>query len=378
MYISSLSLTSYRNFESVKVVLPPGLVVLTGANGQGKSNLLEAVYLLSISKSYRTNAERELVHWSGQRAAMDSVETMTQTIVAAEVEQSDRRLRIVAGLRLAPSESAGGLQVHKQIRVNGVVTSASALVGQMNAVLFTATDVDLVLGSPSGRRRFLDILISQVDRAYLRALQRYQRVLSQRNHLLRLLREGRASVTELTFWDQEMVREGAAIIARRADVIDRLSPLAARAYRALAGGERLAIGYEPSAAADHLEPLIAGQRPHEIRAGVTVAGPHRDDLGLAVDGMPASSYASRGQARTLALALRLAEASFLKEERREGPILLLDDVLSELDLHRRRRVLEEAAGYEQAIVTTAEPALLDSTAVAPAATLTLEGGTVSH
>ena len=378
MYLSRLALTNYRNFQHLELNLPPGLVFLLGANAQGKTNLLEAAYLLAIAKSYRTNVERELIQWSAQKLpgkpGIPVPQGGEQTIVSGEVEQQEGRLRVIVGLRVVSEEGAGGALVQKQIRVNGVATSAAGLVGCVNAVLFTTTDVDLIQGSPAQRRRFLDILISQVDRAYLRTLQRYQRVLSQRNHLLRLIREGRSAPDDLDYWDSELVKEGSLLVARRDQVVQRLGPLAMQADRGLAGDEELSVAFQPSVPVGDLAGALASQRQAEIKAGMTLVGPHRDDLAVAVDGMPAAAYASRGQARTIALALRLAEAVFLREERREEPVLLLDDVLSELDPQRRQRVLEEAASYQQALVTTAEPALVRDAPVRPSAVFLVRQG----
>ncbi len=379
MYLSHLALTNYRNFSSLDLGLPPGLVLIVGGNGEGKTNLLEAVYLLAIAKSYRTNVEREMVHWSAQKAAEaggDAASAVQQTIVSGEVPQREGRLRVVVGLRIASGEGVGGALVQKQVRVNGAPTTATGLVGHVNAVLFSAADIDLVLGSPGQRRRFLDILISQVDRTYLRGLQRYQRVLSQRNHLLRWIRDGRSAESELDFWDEALSTEGAAIVARRDVVVRRLSPLTTESYLGLAAGEQISVAYHPSVQAEDLAAAVSAQRAEEIRAGMTTLGPHRDDVVLTIGDMPAATYASRGQARTIAFALRLAEATFLREERKEEPILLLDDVLSELDPERRHRVLEEASGYQQALVTTAEPALIADAPVEPTAVLTVRRGAV--
>jgi DNA replication and repair protein RecF len=373
LYLSHLALTNYRNFNRLELDMPSGLVFVVGANAQGKSNLLEAAYLLALAKSHRTNTERELVSWSAQPEGDAPVEG---TLITGEVEQREGRLKVVIALRVLPREGVGGALVHKQIRVNGAVTSAVGLVGRITAVLFTASDIELVLGAPSGRRRFLDILISQVDRGYLRTLQRYQRVLSQRNHLLRMVRDGRGMPDELDFWDVELVKEGSAVVARRREVMEHLAPLAVEAYARLSGGEDMTVAFQPSAAAEELSDALAGQRREEVKAGMTLVGPHRDDLVLHVGEMAASTYASRGQARTIALGLRLAEAAFLQRERREGPVLLLDDVLSELDTGRRRQVLEEAAKYEQAVVTAAEPALISDAPVAPSATFMLRDGNV--
>ena len=363
MYISHLRLTNYRNFTDLSLKLPPGLVVLSGANAQGKTNLLEAAYLLAIAKSYRTNVERELISWATQKTPEAGTAGMEQTIVDGEVERRDDTVRVIVGLHASSFTGAGGALVSKRIKVNGGSTSASGLVGWVNAVLFTASDIELVYGSPSQRRRFLDILLSQVDRSYLRTLQRYQRVLTQRNHLLRLIREGRASGEELGFWNGELLREGTSLIIHRGDAVDRLAPLTAHAYGALSNGEELSMKFRPSLHSEQFEQSLAERKNEEIRAGMTLAGPHRDDLEINLNGMPAGTYSSRGQARSIALGLRLAEAIFLKEQRDDEPVLLLDDVLSELDSYRRQSVLEEAAGYQQALVTTAEPALIgDSTA----------------
>jgi len=379
VYLSRLSLTNYRNFRSLDLRLPLGLVFIVGDNAQGKSNLLEAAYLLAIAKSYRTNAERELVSWEAQRpSATPGAQEADQTIVSGEVEQVNGKLRVIVGLRVVSDEGAGGALVQKQVRVNGVAVGAAALVGRVNAVLFAATDIELVYGPPAGRRRFLDILISQVDRGYLRTLQRYQRVLTQRNHLLRLVREGHSAPEELDFWDAELVKEGAALVTRRAQVVELLTPLTAQSYRSLAGAEELSLVFLPSATAEQLAESLAGRRATEIAAGVTLSGPHRDDIGVSIDGMPAGTYASRGQARTVALALRLAEAAFLRMERREEPILLLDDVLSELDPERRRRVVKEAAGYQQALVTAADPLLMQDIPVKASAVFVVRKGEVGQ
>ena len=380
MYLSHLALTNYRNFRHLEIDLPPGLVLLLGANAQGKTNLLEAAYLLAIAKSYRTNVERELIHWSAQKPSewLDSPGSpaVEQTIINGDVQQREGRLRVIVGLRVVSEEGAGGALVQKQIRLNGVATSSAGLVGCVNAVLFSAADIDLVQGAPAQRRRFLDILISQVDRPYLRTLQRYQRVLTQRNGLLRLIREGRSAPKELDFWDGELVKEGSPLVARRDQVVQRLAPLAMRAYRTLAADEELSVAFQPSVAAGALADTLLAQRNTETKAGMTLAGPHRDDVGVAISGVPAGAYASRGQARTIALALRLAEAAFLKEERREEPILLLDDVLSELDPQRRHRVLEEASSYQQTLVTAAEPALVADAPVHPSGVFSMGQGRV--
>jgi DNA replication and repair protein RecF len=269
--------------------------------------------------------------------------------------------------------------VQKYVRVNGVARRTSELVGEINAVMFGAPDLDLVLGTPAVRRRYLDILISQIDRTYLMALQRYQRVLSQRNHLLKSMRASRAKPGELDFWDDELAAAGGRIMARRVETVLKISQEAAPVYRELSGGGAvLQIIYRPSVAIEReasagesgrtvseedlvrsLKSSMELQRDRELAQGFTVSGPHRDDLQMLLDDMDAAMFASRGECRTAVLAMKLAEASFLKERRGQEPILLLDDVLSELDEARRSHVLERAGQYQQCFLTTTDVDQID-------------------
>ena len=216
---------------------------------------------------------------------------------------------------------------------------------------------------PRGRRRYLDILISQADPLYLRGLQRYQRVVQQRNQLLRVLREGRANAEELEFWNDELAREGAAVTQRRREAMKLLSSLCAQHHRELTEeGEELRMEYRPSVdlgdslseTESRFRQALSAFRQRELATSMTVVGPHRDDFKLLVNGMDMGTFASRGQARTLALTLRLAEVAYLAAVRGQGPIVLLDDVLSEMDAGRRRRVLEKVVQYQQVLITTTD------------------------
>ena len=229
----------------------------------------------------------------------------------------------------------------------------------------TVTLSTLNADSPSVRRRYLNILISQTDREYLGAIQRYERVVRQRNHLLRQIRDGAARVNELTFWDDELVKEGRQIVARRLDTVYALSRGASPMYAGLSSrGEELAMSYKPNVGlapgvsgediAEALREKLGERRRLELARGMTMTGPHRDDIALTLDGMDAAAFASRGQTRTAVLALKLAEAAYLKERRGQEPVILLDDVLSELDEARREQTLTHARQYHQAIITTAD------------------------
>ena len=374
MRVRRLQLADYRNFPRLDFSLPSGPVVIVGGNAQGKSNLLEAVYLLSTMRSSRADSDGELI----RRQAVQIAGTPPLARLVAEVEGHSGSLRlemvIVArggDLGSPAARPAGVPRANKVVRVNGVARRLADAVGQLNAVLFTAHDMEVVDGPPSLRRRYLDITISQVDRGYLRALQRYAKVVLQRNHLLKRVQEGSARREELAFWNQELVREGSYIIRARALTVASLGPVAAAAHAALTEGEEeLTLGYQPQlgGAVDGLRAASLSQGElaaafaqvmgqwggREIGAGVSLLGPHRDDLLFHLNGISAATFASRAQQRTIALALRLAEARYLLERRGESPVLLLDDVLSELDGQRRAAVLAAIADYEQVLVTATD------------------------
>ena len=359
-----MELTNFRNYKGLQLDLPPGMVLLYGGNGQGKTNILESIYLLAVVKSPRASSDRDLV----RREALERGE---HSQVSAVVQRDGVPLRVIIGLQRATvadapapagaTEPLGGA-IQKQVRVNGAPRRVSDLVGEVNAVLFTAQDMGIVLGPPSSRRRYVDILISQVDNRYLRLLQKYQQVMSQRNQLLKAVRDGRSQPGELEFWDGELVEAGAYIMQRRAGTVSAVAALAAPLHEELSGGgEELRIVYSPSVGGDAderdlgdaMREALKRSRPREIAQGFTAVGPHRDDLLMLLDGLDVGSTASRGQCRTLVLALKLAEASFLRDERGQEPVLLLDDILSELDASRRARVLDRAGLYQQCFLTAA-------------------------
>jgi DNA replication and repair protein RecF len=285
---------------------------------------------------------------------------------------------------------AKGLVASKRFKLNGVPKRASDVVGAITAVLFTTDDMALVKGAPSGRRRYLDVMLSQVDHHYLRALQRYTKVITQRNALLKRILDGAARPAELAYWDEELSRDGAAILMTRAAAVAQLAGDAAATHARLSGErEQLALAYEPrfsdawpaariieagpAAVAAALLDKLHATHPRDIAAGVTLTGPHRDDLSMTLGGEPASSFASRGQQRTAALALRLAEAQLLHARSGERPILLLDDVLSELDESRRTSVLA-AIDADQVWITSADPDRFDAAFVATAQTWRVANG----
>lgn len=361
MYLTNLTLLNFRTYRNLELELPPGLVVIHGDNGQGKSNLLEAVYMLAITKSPRTETERSMISFA---ALEETPYTRLRGAVQLE-DNSTTQIQIDMALlgKGNPNLGQRASTFQKRIRVNGVPRPAFQALGTLTAVLFSAEDINLVSGPPSGRRRFLDVLISQVDPDYLYCLQRYQQVVTQRNHLLRTIAEGRASTDELSFWDMKLCAEGAFIVSRRREVVEFLSLATTPTYASLSDHqENLVIQYTPSinceGPQDHvaacMQEHLKGLRQRELKSGHSLVGPHRDDLRLLVNGIDLGVYGSRGQARTLALALRLAEARFLASSREEEPVLLLDDAFSELDSRRRAQVMEAASQTKQTLLTAVD------------------------
>lgn len=365
MYLARLRLSNFRNYARLDFTPKAGVTLIHGQNAQGKSNLLEAIYLLATTRPAR-GSDAELIRW--QAAA----EGFGVARVNGEAER--KAGPVTVDITVAPREEngsderRGGSRATKRLKVNGVARRASDVIGQIAAVLFTASDIDLITGPPASRRRYLDITISQTDPIYVRALQRYQRVLLQRNTLLRRIEEGKGRADELSFWDEQLVREGAQIMHTRQLTMAALEIAAREAHSSLSGGrERLTVAYapqtplpdEPSPALGEIETrLRAGlraQQRREIALGQTLVGPHRDDLQFSLDGVLVSAFGSRAQQRTAALALRLAETAFLTSADRDPPLLLLDDIFSELDETRRAAVLGALGGAEQVFVTTAEP-----------------------
>ena len=384
MPLSRLRLSNFRNLAEVDLEIPAGASVYFGDNAQGKTALMEAVYILAIARSFRAENERELVSFGATR---DGELAIVEGVVE-DPEDDTARQRVIVGYRVSESTAASGpgYRVSKEIRVNRIRRTAGELVGLVHAVLFSAVDIELVQGPPSARRRFLDILISQADAAYLKSLQRYQQVMRQRNRLLRMRREGRAAADEMEYWDGELVKEGAWLTWRRHEVMESLTPAFTGHHQDLSvPDEELHLRYRPSVPVspeaegmeDNYRAELRDTARREQATAATAVGPHRDDFDISVNGVDMRAFASRGQARTLALALRLAEAETLSAARGTGPLLLLDDALSEMDASRRVRVLEKASVYPQVMITTTDPEQVSGFFGASAAYFRVDGGRIA-
>jgi DNA replication and repair protein RecF len=347
MYLERLELIDFRNHPAVAMDLSPGPSVLVGPNGVGKTNVLEAVGYLATLGSHRPGQESSLV-----RVGADAA------IVRASAAQAGRTILI--DLEIRPGAGLRG-------RVNRApVPRARDLLGMVRATLFAPEDLAIVRGDPEERRRFLDALAVQRLPRYSAIRQDYERVLRQRNSLLRSA-GGRvpsgAGLATLDVWDEKLANAGAELWAERVRVVEAIRPLAERAYQDLAsqpdpvemvyvssvlGTE--ALNPDPPALAKAARERLLTDRSREVERGITLSGPHRDDLALTLRGLPARTHASHGEAWSLALAFRLAAHHLLANEGEE-PILLLDDVFAELDRRRREQLVDLAMAVEQSIIT---------------------------
>ncbi len=343
MHVRRLCLANFRNYEMLEMHPGPGLNVLVGENGQGKSNLLEAIYMLATTKSFRAMRDTEVIK-NGAREAVAfgeiAFDDMPSRDLEVTVHSTDR----------------------KSARINGAKASrAIDLIGSLNAVFFGALDLRLVNGEPSARRRYVDLAVAQTSPAYCTDLAGYKRSVDHRNRVLREMRDNPGVDMGLEVWDDQMVRYGSPVVVRRTSFASELSGLAAEAHGTLSGGrEALNVRYVPSVScpASDVEVVsaafmeeLARVRESEIRRGSSLVGPHRDDIRFTVNGMEARSFASQGQQRTVVLGLKIAEMMFMEARCGRPPVMLLDDVMSDLDDERRARLLQRVRGRCQTFVT---------------------------
>lgn len=357
MIVEQLGLKDFRNYAEADVTLSAGANVFVGRNGQGKTNLVEAVAYLATLGSHRVSSDAPLV-----RDGMDAA------IVRARLAHGERSVLLELQLNRQGANKA---------RVNGVNVRTTELPRYAQVVLFAPEDLQIVRGDPSSRRRFADQLIVQRIPRMAAVLADYDRVLRQRSALLKSARARGVrgdALSTLDVWDDKLVTLGTEVIEARLALASDLSEPVARAYAAIAGADhdpRLAWalsvgGGDPEEGeatdgagssaplADQFRAALAARRPAELERGLTLVGPHRDDLVLKVRGLPVKGYASHGESWSVALALRLASAELLRAESRLGdPVLILDDVFAELDAGRRARLADLVGGYEQVIVTSA-------------------------
>ena len=352
MRVTGAGLEDVRSYATAEIVLARGITALIGPNGAGKTNVLEAIHLAARGDSPRAHDDTELVRWGA-----------TTGRVRVDIERAEGRRRIELVL-FAPPE--GERRRPRRYLLDGAGKRAEDAAGELVVVAFFPEDVELLGAAPSARRRYLDAMLGQVERAHRRETREYQRVIEQRNALLRAAREELVlPEDELAFWDRELVRLASSISLRRAQLARELAgPFrAATARFAAAAGLELAYGGQVSGEsvderAAQYERLLREKRERERWQGTTLVGPHRDDLLVTSDGRALPTFASRGEHRSAVLALKIAEAEWLASRVGEEPVFLLDDVLSELDPGRREALAAAIPEDAQALLTAATPTAL--------------------
>ena len=381
MMLDGISIQGLRSYAALDAAFGPGPQLIVGPNAAGKTTLLEAIVLLAWGRSHRTSTDGELVRWGSEFARIEG-RAGPETIEVALVRPPGSGVAS-ASVGTTPAETRGrsgtttGSGARKRIRVNGVARRAAGLIGLLRTVVFAPEEMLLVIGAPGLRRAALDQLAMQRSPAYARDLAAYTRTLQQRNSLLRAIREEQAGRDELRFWDAAFLDAGGAIVAERLRLLKDLGEPVAQAHAEIApeeaGAARLELGYVTNAPAapgesprDALERRLRETADKEIWNGSTLVGPHRDDLVFRLDGRDLAGFASRGQQRTAILAFKLAELDLLTALDGRPPLLLLDDVFSELDPDRRAHLVRRIAGLPQAFVTTTTADDLDRELVAAA------------
>lgn len=351
MQLTHLELSNHRNIQHAVLEPDPHLTVICGPNGQGKTNLLESIWLLTGGKSFRGSKDIELIRRGEEFSVIEGSFLTTD---------SEKNIRLTVGTKT--SQRPG-----RTARLNGSDQGrAASLAGNFQAVVFEPDLLSLVKGGPEGRRRFLDAALCQIYRPYLVALRRYMRLVAQKNALLKAYEITRDAHLVLEAYDQQLVQYGSQIMRHRLDFLNRLAPVATKNYREIShGAEELELRYlactppgeqqSVQVSEDALAARLHGVRQNELRAGYCLAGPHREDIEILLDGQPARIYGSQGQQRSAVLAMKLAEATIIGELFGEYPVMLLDDVLSELDDERQTYLLTRI-GEHQTFVTTCDTA----------------------
>lgn len=376
MHLRHLSLTNFRNFARLDISMPLGTVLLVGGNAQGKTSILEAVYFLASFASFQTHTDRQLVNFVEARNAL------AVTRLIGDYVRHGSKHRLEARLILEPT-GTNGQRLRKEILLDGVKKQPNDITGHFNAVIFIPQMSQIIEGGPEERRRYLNMALSQAVPSYARALADYGQALAQRNALLKALSENGGDPSQLEVWDDTLARLGAQIIAWRVAAIQQIERLARSIHHELTRGlEILRLHYQPAydplpkpdgqigmklttevdrsaISTDEIQQgfmrRLAEIRTEEIARGMTIIGPHRDEVRFLGNGVDLGEYGSRGQIRTTLLALKLAEVNWMKERTGEWPVTLLDEVMAELDVQRRADLLGYVGRSEQVMMTSTDP-----------------------
>jgi DNA replication and repair protein RecF len=412
MQVRRLSLTNFRNYARLELFLPGGVILLHGDNAQGETNLLEAIYFLATTRSPHASQDQQLINWD----AIEENEPVVVGRLVADVERPDspRHLEMRLILEDRSNWTGNGQSFfRREALINRRKVRLMDLLGQLRVVLFLPEDVELATGAPANRRRYLNVTLCQVDADYCRELSAYNKVLEQRNALLRRMAEGRSrhAADVLQVLTDKLIEPGSRVLLRRASFMTEMGRQAQEIYfQDLIGGkESLRLGYLPgwysngrksadeqladgewlqtnqdaSAVAERFAAALEAAKPADLARGASTVGPHRDDWAILVNGKNLGQFGSRGQVRTAVLALKLAEINWMKAATSDVPILMLDEVIAELDLHRRSALLAYVAdqvqgkGMAQAILTSTDPGMFSADFMARTTSITVQDGRVS-
>lgn len=381
--LRKLELENYRNYQNLQLEFPEkvGLVYLIGDNGQGKTNILEAIYMLALAKSFRLGQDEKLIKWDegfGRIKGEFSEEMLNQ-------QDGRGELHLETFFGISP-------QPRRVLKKNGGKVGAAEFIGNVQVVFFHPEDLNLLYLGPELRRRYLDILNIQVNKVYFRALRKYNKIRAQRNFLLKAVKIGQARKADLEIWDQQMAAEAAIIYRERALSLEYLAGKLTGKYREIAQNDDiLGLNYQNSLGlnidflvlADNLEELVLKKMNEQLERDLasehSSVGPHRDDFEINLNGRPIMEHASRGEFRSILLALKLIEIEFYQDRTHDGnPILLLDDVFSELDHQRQKYLLETVKNYQTIITTTKDSAVINRENLLAGVFIEIEGGRIAN
>ena len=342
MIIKSIELADYRNYDSLVLQFDRGTNILYGDNAQGKTNILEAIYVAATTKSHKGSKDREIVNFDKEEAH-----------IRTYLEKDGKEIRVDMHLRKSKS---------KGIAIDGVpIKRSSELMGLAHVIFFSPEDLKIIKNGPSERRRFVNMELCQLDPLYLYDLAEYNKVLMQRNKLLKQISFSPSLESTLSIWDEKLIEYGEKIIVRRQQFVDELDKIVLQVAKNLTGEkEIIKTLYEPDVSAGNFEKALAESKERDMKFCSTNVGPHRDDLCFMNGELDLRKFGSQGQQRTCALALKLAEIEIVKKSSRDCPILLLDDVLSELDRNRQNYLLDSIHDIQTIITCTGLEEFIDS------------------
>lgn len=334
MIIKSIELSDYRNYDELSLDFSPGTTILFGDNAQGKTNILEAIYVSATTKSHKGSKDKEIIHFDKEEAH-----------IRTYLEKDNLETKIDLHLRKNKS---------KVLVIDGQkAKKATDLIGKCNVVFFSPEDLGIIKNGPSERRRFVDMELCQLDNFYLYNLSNYNKIVEQRNTLLKDMYFNPQLKDTLSIWDMQLVSYGSKIIERRKLFVEQLNEIIESIHLSLSGGkEHIKITYEPDVEIEEFEQRLSASQERDVKSKMTTVGPHRDDFCFSIDGIDIRKYGSQGQQRTAALSLKLSEIELVKKITKDTPILLLDDVLSELDSNRQNYLLNHIGNIQTIITCT--------------------------